>query len=166
MCVGQSITAFQTQVSKYGIEDLDSQIHTVVVLGNDNSPEEGNGGKKFEPTADADIQPLSVVAVVCNDKLLYAVWGDVNGGVMTGETSVSLAQMCFPNEGLNANAGHEKHDILYLAFPGEEAVIGSKANWTATNRVDFEKSLAIVGDKLVQKIGTSGSNSRIMRGKL
>lgn len=161
---GQAITAFQSQVSEFGIEDLDSQIHNFVVLGNDNSVDEGNGGTPFDPQT-KDIRPLSVVAVVCNGQLLYAVWGDVNGGILTGETSVSLAQMCFPDEGLNANSGHEPHDILYLAFPGDEAVIGSKADWKAKNRVDFEKSLAVVGDELVKKIG-SGSKSRVVRGTL
>ncbi|KAF2727200.1 fungal chitosanase [Polyplosphaeria fusca] len=163
---GQGITAFQDQVKKFGINDLDSQIHTFVVLGNDNSASEGNGGTPFDPAQSANIKPLSVVAVVCNNQLLYGVWGDVNGGILTGESSVALAQMCFPSEGLDANHGHEGHDVLYLAFEGEEAVVGKAADWKAKSSKEFEKSLAAVGDKLVKKIGGAAGKSRVVRGRL
>jgi chitosanase len=145
------------------VSDLNTHIHTFVVLGNDNSASEGDGGKKFDATKDGGIQPLSVVAVVCNNKLVYGVYGDVNGGKVTGEASISLAQMCFPNEGLNGNNGHGTHDVLYLAFPGTEAV-AKNAKWGAKTAKEFEASLATIGDKLVQKIGGGGGKSRVMRG--
>ncbi|KAF2000848.1 glycoside hydrolase family 75 protein [Amniculicola lignicola CBS 123094] len=151
---GQSQTAFKDLVKEYGgIEDLSSQIHSYIVLGNDNSETEGNGGQKFDPEQDAGIKPLSVVAVVCNNKLFYGVWGDVNGGYLTGESSLALAKRCYPDEGLNGNKGHGDHDVLYIAFPGEEAVIGKDAAWGASTPEEFEESLAAVGDKLVAKLG-------------
>jgi chitosanase len=162
---GQSQTAFKDSVQEFGIDDLDSHIHTFVVLGNDNSADEGDGGKSFDPQS-VGIKPLSVVAVVCGDNLFYGVWGDVNGGKVTGESSLSLGQLCFPNEDINGNAGHGDHDVLYIAFAGDEAVPGADAAWTAETREEFEESLATVGDKLVAGLGGAASNSRIMRGKV
>lgn len=143
---------------------MDAGKHTFVVFGNDNSPQEGDGGEKFDPQS-AGIQPLSVIAVVCGDKLVYGVWGDINGGKVTGESSISLVKMCFPNEGITGNNGHGSHDVLYLAFPGEEAV-ATNAAWDASDASTFEASLAQVGDELVKKIGAGQLKSRVMRGKL
>ena len=162
--IGQSITAFQDQVKSFGIDDLDAHIHTYVVLGNDNSADEGDGGASFDPQS-VGIRPLSVVAVVCNGQLFYGVWGDVNGGRSTGESSLALGQLCFPNEGLTGDNGHGGHDVLYLAFPGDGAVPGSSADWKAGTREEFEASLAATGDKLVAGL-SSGAKSRVMRGKL
>ncbi|KAF2250989.1 glycoside hydrolase family 75 protein [Trematosphaeria pertusa] len=166
---GQSQTAFKDLVQEYSnnaIDDLNTHIHTFVVLGNDNSPDEGDGGAPFDPTADAGIEPLSVVAVVCGEKLVYGVWGDVNGGKVTGETSISLAKMCFPDEDISGNSGHSEHDVLYLAFPGEGAVPKDSAVWGAASAEEFEASLAEVGDRLVQEIGEGGApsfTSRVVR---
>lgn len=162
---GQSQTAFKDSVQEFGIDDLDSHIHTFVVLGNDNSADEGDGGKSFDPQS-VGIKPLSVVAVVCGDNLFYGVWGDVNGGKVTGESSLSLGQLCFPNEDINGNAGHGDHDVLYIAFAGDEAVPGADAAWKAETREEFEESLATVGDKLVAGLAGGASNSRIMRHKV
>ncbi|KAF2650710.1 glycoside hydrolase family 75 protein [Lophiostoma macrostomum CBS 122681] len=161
---GQSQTAFQDQVQAFGISDLDAHIHTYVVLGNDNSADGGDGGVSFDPQS-VGIKPLSVVAVVCDGQLFYALWGDVNGGKSTGESSLALGQLCFPDEGLTGDSGHEKHDVLYLAFPGNNAVPGASANWTAGSREEFEASLAATGDALVAGL-SSGSKTRVMRGRL
>lgn len=80
---------------------------------------------------------------------LYGIWGDTNGYDSTGEASISLAQMCFPNEGLNGNNGHGPDDVLYLGFIGQNAVPGSSANWKAGDRNAFEESIKKLGDKLV-----------------
>lgn len=164
---GQSMTAFQDLVREYSggaVKDLNTHIHNFVVLGNDNSPEEGDGGKSFDPQS-ANIKPLSVVAVVCGQKLVYGVWGDVNGGKLTGETSLSLAKQCFPNEDLNGDSGHGDHDVLYMAFPGEEAV-AKNVKWGASTAKEFEASLATIGDKLVKKVAAGKANSRIMRARV
>lgn len=57
---GQSQTAFMDEVAKYGIKDLDANIHSYVVLGT----------KNFDPQS-VGIESLSIVAVVCNNKLVY-----------------------------------------------------------------------------------------------
>lgn len=86
-------------------------------------------------------------------KQFYGVWGDTNGGVVIGETSISLAQACFPDEGLNGDNGHSEHDVLYVAFSGSDAKPGADgADWDASGFEAFEESLANIGDELVSKI--------------
>lgn len=64
----QAITSFQDIVAGYkkGIEDLNAKIHPYVVFGNSG---EKPGWKTFDPTKHG-VQPLSVMAVVCGDKLV------------------------------------------------------------------------------------------------
>lgn len=57
---GQGQTAFKDTVEEYGIEDLDANLHSYVVFGNEDS---------FEPQ-DEGMEPLSVMAVVCNDQVV------------------------------------------------------------------------------------------------
>ncbi|EGD97257.1 endo-chitosanase [Trichophyton tonsurans CBS 112818] len=93
------------------------------------------------------VESLSVVAV------FYGVWGDTNGGTDVGEASVSLVHACFPDERLLGDNGHEKHDVLYVAFVGKQAKPGAKgANWKASSFNGFETSLAHIGDTLVSKV--------------
>lgn len=60
----QSETAFKDQVRKYGIKDLNADIHPYVVFGN-----EGDYSPTFNPQ-DHGMKPLSVMAVVCGNKLV------------------------------------------------------------------------------------------------
>lgn len=64
----QPQTTFKSTVASYnkGINDLDAYIHSYVVLGNDGSK---NGYITFKP-GQYGIDPLSVVAVVCGDKMV------------------------------------------------------------------------------------------------
>lgn len=123
------------ELPAFGIPDLDANIHSYVVLGTSN----------FDPQS-FGIQSLSVVAVMCGNKLVftptpvapgffdinwrqfYGVWGDTNGAKSVGESSLALATACF-GDGMTGDNGHEETDVLYLAFPGSKAKIGSKANW-------------------------------------
>ena len=60
---GQDQTAFQDTLQSFGIPDLNANIHSYVVFGNDgDSP-------TFDPST-AGMQPLSVMAVVCGDNLV------------------------------------------------------------------------------------------------
>ena len=91
---------------------------------------------------------------------IYGVWGDTNGDdgpqAMVGEASISLATACF-GRGINGNAGHDENDVLYIAFPGADAVPGADgAAWSAQNFDDFEASISALGDKLVQRLGSNG----------
>ncbi|KAH7227594.1 fungal chitosanase of glycosyl hydrolase group 75-domain-containing protein [Fusarium oxysporum] len=143
---GQGETAFKDTVKQYGISDLDANVHPYVVFGNEGA------SPSFDPQQHG-IKPLSVMAVVCNGEVHYGIWGDTNGGTSTGEASISLAELCFPNQGLNGDMGHGEKDVLYLAFKGEEAVPGKNgADWKATSPANFSKSIRALGDKLVAKL--------------
>ncbi|KAG5767038.1 hypothetical protein H9Q72_004881 [Fusarium xylarioides] len=143
---GQGETAFKDTVKNYGIPDLDANVHPYVVFGNDGA------SPSFDP-AQHGIKPLSVMAVVCNGQVQYGIWGDTNGGTSTGEASISLAELCFPNQGLNGDNGHGEKDVLYIAFKGDEAVPGKNgADWKATSSAGFSKSIKALGDKLVAKL--------------
>ncbi|KAL1866294.1 hypothetical protein VTK73DRAFT_4824 [Phialemonium thermophilum] len=157
----QSITSFQYLIEGYhkGITDLNANVHPYVVFGNDGSKP---GWKTFDPQA-YGVEPLSVMAVVCGDQLIYGVWGDTNGDdgsqAMVGEASISLATACY-GKGINGNSGHDQNDVLYIAFPGSDAVPGANgANWAAQNYNDFEASISALGDKLIQRIGGNGGGS-------
>ena len=60
---GQGQTAFKHEVQGYGIEDLDSNKHSFVVLGNEGEWPE------YMPTQHG-VESLSVVAVVCDNRLV------------------------------------------------------------------------------------------------
>lgn len=64
----QGQTTFQDTVAGYnkGIKDLNAYIHSFVVLGNDGSK---SGYVTFKPEQ-YGIEPLSIVAVVCGDKMV------------------------------------------------------------------------------------------------
>ncbi|KPA35701.1 chitosanase [Fusarium langsethiae] len=142
---GQGVTAFRDTVAGYGIPDLDANLHPYVVFGNDgDSP-------SFDPQT-YGMKPLSVMAIICDGKLHYGIWGDVNGGTSTGEASISLANLCFPNEGLNGNVGHDEKDVLYIGFTGEEAVPGKNASWAANSEAEFSLGIKALGDRLVSKL--------------
>lgn len=61
---GQNVTAFKYSVSKHSTSALSPNNHTYVVLGN---------AGQWMPNVDAGIEPLSVVAVVCNDQLVRSL---------------------------------------------------------------------------------------------
>jgi hypothetical protein len=156
----QSITSFQSTVASYGApgRDLDANLHTYVVLGNEASR---GGWKTFDPR-EVGVEPLSIVAVVCGDRLVYGVWGDTNGDdgdhPMVGEASIALATACFGGD-VSGNNGHDEADVLYIAFAGEDAVPGQRgANWSATDWQTFEGSLEEQGNRLVQRLTDSGAS--------
>lgn len=64
----QGQTTFQQTVKDYnkGIDDLNAYVHSFVVLGNQGSKD---GYVQFDPQS-VGVEPLSIVAVVCGDKLV------------------------------------------------------------------------------------------------
>lgn len=69
----QDGTAFEDILKRYnisGVTDLDPYIHPYVVFGNQGTKK---GYTTFHPRM-YNIQPLSVMAVVCADKLVRAIW--------------------------------------------------------------------------------------------
>lgn len=70
---------------------------------------------------------------------------------MVGEASLALATECFGRK-MNGDNGHEQKDVLYLAFPGSDAVPGPNgAKWDADTFSEFEESLREQGDRLIQQ---------------
>lgn len=69
----------------------------------------------------------------------------------TGEASISLADLCFPNENLSGDNGHVDQDVLYIGFTGPEAAPRG-ANWRAKNALQFSQSIKAVGEKLVARL--------------
>ncbi|KAH8128207.1 hypothetical protein ACSS6W_010988 [Trichoderma asperelloides] len=153
-------TAFKDTITSYkaGIKDLNAYIHSYVVLGNEGSK---SGYVTFEPES-VGVDPLSVVAVVCGNKMFYGVWGDTNGDdgpPLVGEVSDALGRACYGNA-VNGNAAHDANDVLYIAFTGASAVPGAKgADWSASSFDQFEASLGALGDSLVARIGSSGGST-------
>ncbi|KAI0197981.1 chitosanase [Astrocystis sublimbata] len=150
----QSITSFADTVRGYGkgVDDLDANIHPYVVFGNFGT---NPGYTNFDPQ-EHGIEPLSVMAVVCGDQLIYGIWGDENGDdgpkAVIGEASISLATACF-GDGITGNNGHDQTDVLYIAFQGQDAVPGADgAKWDASNFDEFEASIASLGDALVAQL--------------
>ncbi|KAL6904076.1 putative chitosanase CSN1 [Trichoderma evansii] len=143
---GQGETAFKDTVKSYGISDLNANVHPYVVFGNEGA------SPSFNPQSKG-MKPLSVMAVVCNNQVFYGVWGDTNGFTSTGEASIALGELCFPNGGLSGDNGHDPKDVLYIGFTGSDAVPGKNgANWKAKNSAAFEASIKALGDKLVASL--------------
>lgn len=62
---GQGQTAFKDTVQSFGIEDLDANLHSYVVFGNEGAD------PSFSPQ-EHGVEPLSITAVVCNDQVVCA----------------------------------------------------------------------------------------------
>ncbi|OAA73096.1 glycoside hydrolase family 75 protein [Akanthomyces lecanii RCEF 1005] len=154
----QGQTTFQADIESYGkgIKDLNAYVHSYVVLGNDGSKRDYI---TFKPEQ-YGVEPLSIVAVVCGNKMFYGVWGDTNGDdgpPLVGEVSDSLGKACYGGS-VNGNQAHDENDILYIGFTGADAVPGaSGAQWDADSFDSFESSLGSLGDRLLQRIG-DGNN--------
>ncbi|KAK7221318.1 hypothetical protein V2G26_009321 [Clonostachys chloroleuca] len=156
-----SISSFQDTIGSYGtgIKDIDAYVHPYVVFGNTGSKKDW---ATFNPTQHG-IEPLSLMAVVCGGKLVYGIWADENGDdgdkPMVGEASISLATACYGKDKVDGNTGHDEDDVLYIAFLGEDAVPGATgADWNATSYDEFQSSVRELGDKLIERVGSSGGN--------
>ncbi|KIK52629.1 glycoside hydrolase family 75 protein [Collybiopsis luxurians FD-317 M1] len=64
------------------------------------------------------IKENSLGAIICNNKMYYAIMGDTNGDSpeVIGEASWLMAQTCFPNDGLDGAKGHDTSDVTYISF--------------------------------------------------
>lgn len=147
----QSVTSFADQVQQYGIEDLNAYVHSYVVFGNSGTK---SGYVNFDPQK-YGMSPLSVMAVVCGNKLIYGVWGDTNGDdgarASVGESSLALGTLCYGQD-MNGNNGHSEADVLYIGFRTKDAETNSSTAWDTDDANVFESSLAAIGDRLVQKL--------------
>ena len=61
-----------------------------------------------------------------------------------------MAKLCFPNDGITGDNGHDAKDVLYIGFLGNAAVPGQDgADWQAGSTQEFEDSIKALGDQLV-----------------
>ncbi|KAI1502182.1 fungal chitosanase of glycosyl hydrolase group 75-domain-containing protein [Biscogniauxia marginata] len=144
-------TSFRDTVQSYNhsVADLSPYVHPYVVFGNSGST------RYFDPQ-EFGIEPLSVMAVVCGDKLIYGIWGDQRDDsgdqAFIGEASLSLAMACY-GDSMNIYNGHSDTDVLYIGFNGSDALPGPDgAKWGATSFEEFETSIEGIGDKLIERI--------------
>lgn len=78
--------------------------------------------------------------------------GDDGDYAMVGEASISLATACFGTD-MNGDNGYDNNDVLYIAFPGSDAVPGADgAAWAAQSFDEFEASIEELGNRLIEQI--------------
>ncbi|KAJ5151572.1 hypothetical protein N7492_009867 [Penicillium capsulatum] len=121
---GQDETAFKGQLSQFGIDDLDANVHPYVVI----SP---------------GIQTALLVLSALRNLGRHQRRG------FHGRSIHLLAQLCYPEYNINGDNGHGDDDVLYLGFTGKDAVPDSSANWKTGDRNAFEESIKELDDKLV-----------------
>lgn len=153
----QSETAFKDTVQDYSkiagneVSDLNANFIPYVVFGNEGTK---SGYTTFDPT-NYSVQPLSVMAVVCGDKMIYGVWGDTNGDdgpPMVGEASISLATACNGTT-ITGDNGHDQDDVMYIAFPGSVSdTVHKHADWAAKDFDAFESCISATGDELIERL--------------
>ncbi|OJJ03264.1 hypothetical protein ASPVEDRAFT_63056 [Aspergillus versicolor CBS 583.65] len=103
----------------------------------------------------------NVAAVICNNKMFYAILGDTNGNnpQVTGEASLLLARSCFPKDNLSGDSGHEEMDVTYILYAGPEAVLPSSAH-NDKYITDFDM-LRSMGDHLTTSLSANLDGSDV-----
>lgn len=59
-----------------------------------------------------------------------------------------MADICFPNDNLSGDNGHDDNDVLYIGFTTQDA-FPQGADWNADSTQEFQDSIKDLGDKLV-----------------
>jgi len=97
----------------------------------------------------------NIVAVICNGKMFYGIFGDTNGDSpqVTGEASWLMARTCFPADNLTGANGHVPADVTYIFFTGPDAVLGSSA-MNKNYITDFD-GLRAKGNSLVSALAAN-----------
>ncbi|KAJ2983003.1 hypothetical protein NQ176_g1009 [Zarea fungicola] len=149
----QPLTYFREISESYNNgSDLNAYVHPFVTFGN-------YGTKRSYPTFDprsVGIEPYSIMAVVCGDKLVYGFWGDADTDVgpgLVGEAADSIGRYCYGNA-VDYYHAHDDNDVLYIAFTGHDAVLGpDDAKWDAESFDEFQRSIQAQGDRFISRIG-------------
>jgi chitosanase len=119
--------------------------------------------QKYVNTVMSKLPGNNVVAVICDGKMYYGIFGDTNGDTpeVIGEASWRFAQTCFPNGNINGNNGHAPADVTYIVYTGKDAVLPKDA--LTTNYVTSFATLKKMGDDftsaLAKNIGLSSGES-------
>ncbi|KAK8084512.1 hypothetical protein PG997_005783 [Apiospora hydei] len=151
-------TAFQYLLKGSGIpvKDLNTYFHPYVALGDFGAGQRSNSDfVEFDPQ-DEVVEPLSLVAVVCNEKMFYGLWADTNNDTvpqpLVGQLSVAMAKMCYGEDAVETQQRLDASDLMFLAFTGTQATPGYYgADWGAETPDEFEQGLALLGNKLIRK---------------
>jgi chitosanase len=61
---------------------------------------------------------------------------------------MALADLCFPDDGLSGDNGHDANDVLFIGFTSQDA-FPQDAAWNAGSTQEFENSIKDLGDQLV-----------------
>ncbi|KAK7931983.1 chitosanase [Apiospora marii] len=151
-------TSFQhlMKPSHIPVKDLSSYFHPYVALGS-FQPSQPSGGDsvEFDPQRHV-VEPLSLVAVLCNGKMFYGLWADTNNDTvprpLVGQLSVAMAKMCYGEQAVETQQRLDTSDLMFLAFTGTEAAPGYYgADWDAETPMEFEQGLALLGNKLIKR---------------
>ncbi|KAK8131064.1 glycoside hydrolase family 75 protein [Apiospora sp. TS-2023a] len=151
-------TAFQYLIkrSHIPVQDLNTYFHPYVALG-DFQDSQGSGSNfvEFDPQDDL-VEPLSLVAVLCNGKMFYGLWADTNNDTVSqplvGQLSVAMAKMCYGEHAVETQQRLDASDLMFLAFTGTQAAPGYYgADWGAKTPAEFEQGLALLGNKLIKR---------------
>lgn len=119
--------------------------------------------QKYVNTVMSALPGNNVVAVICDGKMFYGIFGDTNGDSpeVIGEASWRFAQTCFPNGKITGNNGHGQADVTYIVYTGKDAVLPKSA--LTTNYVTSFTVLKQMGDDftnaLVKSVGLSSGSS-------
>ncbi|TQV98430.1 fungal chitosanase [Cordyceps javanica] len=107
---------------------------------------------KFQSEHQNELAGNNLVAVICNGKLYYGVFGDTDGDSPQeiGEASWLLANTCFPGQGLNGGKGHTDADVTYIFFTGDDSVLPDSA--IGKNYLTNFQALKSLGDKLMKDL--------------
>ncbi|KAK6850921.1 fungal chitosanase [Apiospora arundinis] len=153
-------TAFQSRMkaSRFPVKDLNPYFHPYVALGDFHDGQrvyDDDDFVDFDPQ-DQIVQPLSLVGVVCNNKLVFGLWADTNNDTvrqpLVGQFSVAMAKMCYGEHAVETQQPLDTSDLIFLAFTGTQATPGYYgADWDAETPEEFEKGLALLGNKLIRK---------------
>ncbi|KAJ6555173.1 fungal chitosanase of glycosyl hydrolase group 75-domain-containing protein [Mycena vulgaris] len=93
------------------------------------------------------LKPNALGAIICDGKIIYAIFGDTNGAdpLVIGEGSLLLGQACFQNNTIkiDGNHGHDQRDVAYIVF-GQQVPTG-----IGKNTIDLA-ALKTLGDQQVR----------------
>ena len=105
-------------------------------------------------------QPFGLVCrLTCSSPFLsqvFGLWADTDNDTvpqpLVGQLSVAMAKMCYGEHAVETQQLLDASDLLFLAFTGTQATPGYYgADWGAKTPEEFEKGLALLGDKLIKR---------------
>jgi len=96
----------------------------------------------------------NVMAVICDGKMYYGIFGDTDGDSpeVIGEASWLMGKTCFPTGNTDGGNGHGQADVTYIAFTGKDAVLPSSD--MNKNYITNYPKLKSMGDEFVSQLAS------------